>query len=88
MNPRVTKSSSSEHSIAITNSEITNLPQRACKDARVASSIAPAFESRGDPKKAVKVKASIQKQASQPDDTLYRIYINTTKSFLQKGDSA
>ena len=70
----------------ITNSEVASLPQRACKDAtrsRVAASIAPTFESRGDPKKAVKVKASIQKQASQPDDTLYRIYTNNKELFTK-----
>ena len=70
----------------ITNSEAASLPQRACKDAtrsRVAASIAPTFESRGDPKKAVKVKASIQKQASQSDDTLYRIYTNNKELFTK-----
>ena len=71
----------------ITNSEVASLPQRACKDAarsRVAASVAPTFESRGDPKKAVKVKASIQKQASQPDDdTLYHIYGNNKELFIK-----
>ena len=31
--------------------------------------------------KAVKVKASIKKQASQPDDTLYCIYTNNKEVF-------
>lgn len=33
--------------------------------------------------KAVKVKASIQKQANQPDDTLYRIYTNNKELFTK-----
>ena len=43
----------------------------------------PAFESRGDPMKAVKVKASIKKQENQSDETLYHIYTNHKELFMK-----